>query len=146
MSLSPRMIRNQKERSRQLGWMLPSHLYPDPPKEENKSVSVQAVNEKLLKSSNLKKVGTFSYGEIWFILWRLLCFALFAFIFVYILKFVIPRVTTVLSRVFLSSSSLVCRWDLGRLGTGISRYSIFQNVFQEVLNYPSQRSHRSHRS
>jgi hypothetical protein len=51
---------------------------------------VQAVKEKVLKSSNLKRAGTFSYGELWFILWRLLCFAMFAFIFVYILKFVIP--------------------------------------------------------
>ena len=76
---------------------------PDPPKEENKSVSqvlLQAVKEKVLKSSNLKKAGTFSYDELWFILWRLLCIAMFAFIFVYILKFVIPRVTHVFSRVF----------------------------------------------
>ena len=36
-------------------------------------VLMQAVKEKVLKSSNLKRAGTFSYVELWSILWILLC-------------------------------------------------------------------------
>ncbi len=108
MSFSPKMIRNQKERSRQLGWKLEPFFLPDPPKSENKSVSqvlLQAVKEKVLKSSNLGvNITPQSTGNIVYfmqLLLRLILYCVCAYLRVYVIRYMVPRFFDVLNRVFI---------------------------------------------